>query len=71
MIEALWQAGQESSATTITRSATVTEIGLAGGRYKIVVSHGQRVWKSKDGQCPIDPNTPMWDAVDSILELSQ
>ena len=69
-IEALWH-GQESPKTTVTTNAQQTEIGLAGGRYRVIMSHGQRVWTSKDGSCKIDPNTPLWDAIDSVVGLLQ
>jgi hypothetical protein len=66
-IEAIWH-GQESPKTTVTRNGDSMEIGLAGGHYKIVLSRGQREWKSEDGYSGrIDPNTVAWALVDSVL----
>ena len=67
-IDALW-VGQESQTILRKMNGDSMEIGLAGGRYKIVFQGDKRHWVSEHASCRIDPNTPMWDAVDSILGL--
>ena len=68
-IEAIWH-GRESPKTTVMTNGDSTEIGLVGGHYKIVLTRGQRQWKSADGYSGrIDPNTVSWAMIDSLMEL--